>query len=91
MRWSVSSQRAAGTVSRVTETDRRWTGEETCHRLTRLPAGGLRGTICFQLQQIIFLINLLNALLDVAFTEWRDHRTAAGLFLKSNKKCLLKY
>ena len=50
-RWSVSSQRPAGTVSRLTETDRRWTSEETCHRLTRLPAGGLRGTICFQLNR----------------------------------------
>lgn len=50
-RWSVSPQRPAGTVSRVTETDRRWTGEETCHRLTRLPAGGLHGTICFQLNR----------------------------------------
>ncbi len=58
VRWSVSSQRPAGTVIRVTETDRRWTSEETCHRLTRLPAGGLHGTICFSAQQIIFLINL---------------------------------
>lgn len=57
-RWSVSPRRPAGTVGGLTETDRRWSGDETCHRLTRLPAGGLRGTICFSSQQIIFLINL---------------------------------
>lgn len=51
VRWSVSSQWPAGTVSRVTETDRRWTGGETCHRLTRLPAGGLCATICFRLNR----------------------------------------
>ncbi|KAG7241711.1 hypothetical protein INR49_025176 [Caranx melampygus] len=49
VRWSISSQRAAGIVSRVTETDRRWTSEETCHRLTRLPAGGLHeADRCYQ-------------------------------------------
>lgn len=49
VRWSVSSPRPAGTVSGVTETDRRWTSKETCHRLTRLPAGGLYCAICFWL------------------------------------------
>lgn len=57
-RQSVSLRRSAGTVGGVTETDRRWGGDGSCHRLPRLPAGGLRRTICFSSQQIIFLINL---------------------------------
>lgn len=51
VQWSISSEQPTGTVSRVMEMDHRWSSKETCHRLTRLPAGGLSGIICFQLKR----------------------------------------